>query len=82
MKRIWSSTCLLGLHIFTGEDCTSAFKGKERVMPAKKLQKNPLHQKWFEALGNEWTVADELFEGLEAFTCFMYGYANIRNVNE
>ena len=32
---------LLGLYIFTGEDCTSAFKGKGKVNPLKKLMKFP-----------------------------------------
>ena len=33
-------TTLLGLYVFSGEDCTSAFKGKGKVGPLKKLQKN------------------------------------------
>lgn len=32
---------LLGYYVFSGEDCTSAFKGKGKVAPLKKLQKNP-----------------------------------------
>ena len=32
---------LLGLYPYTGEDCTSAYKGKGKVCPLKKLQKNP-----------------------------------------
>lgn len=32
-------TALLGLYVFTGEDVTSAFKGKGKVGPLKKLQK-------------------------------------------
>lgn len=32
---------LLGYYVFTGEDCTSAFKGKGKIAPLKKLQKNP-----------------------------------------
>lgn len=32
---------LLGFYVFSGEDCTSAFKGKGKVTPLKKLQKNP-----------------------------------------
>ena len=31
---------LLGYYVFSGEDCTSAFKGKGKVAPLKKLQKN------------------------------------------
>ena len=32
---------LLGFYVFSGEDCTSAFKGKGKVTPLKKLQKHP-----------------------------------------
>ena len=32
---------LLGLYVWTGEDATSAFKGKGKVGPMKKLEKNP-----------------------------------------
>ena len=38
---------LLGFYVFTGEDCTSAFKGKGKVGPLKKLQKNPRFLKTF-----------------------------------
>lgn len=38
---------LLGFYVFTGEDCTSAFKGKGKVAPLKKLQKNPKFQRAF-----------------------------------
>ena len=36
----WCTT-LLAFHVFTGEDCTSAFKGKGKVAPLKKLTKSP-----------------------------------------
>ncbi len=42
----WCST-LLGFYVFSGEDCTSAFKGKGKVGPLKKLQKNPRFHKAF-----------------------------------
>ena len=40
-------TTLLGLYIFTGEDVTSAFKGKGKVRPLKKLQSSPKYQPFF-----------------------------------
>lgn len=44
LGKEWSKT-LLGFYVFTGEDCTSAFKGKGKVTPLKKLLKTPkLHQ--------------------------------------
>lgn len=38
---------LLGYYVFSGEDCTSSFKGKGKVGPLKKLQKNPKYQAAF-----------------------------------
>jgi hypothetical protein len=38
---------LLGFYVFSGEDCTSAFKGKGKVGPLKKLEKNPRFHKAF-----------------------------------
>ena len=38
---------LLGFYVFTGEDCTSAFKGKGKVAPLKKLQENPMFHNAF-----------------------------------
>lgn len=40
MGKDWCSV-LLSLYVFTGEDCTSAFKGKGKVTPLKKLMKTP-----------------------------------------
>jgi hypothetical protein len=38
---------LLGYYVFSGEDCTSAFKGKGKVTPLKKLQKYPRFHRAF-----------------------------------
>ena len=40
-------TTLLGWYVFTGKDVTSAFKGKGKVRPLKKLQKNPRYHDTF-----------------------------------
>ena len=40
-------TTLMGLYVFTGEDATSAFKGKGKVVPLKKLQSHPKYHKAF-----------------------------------
>ena len=40
-------TTMLGLYVFTGEDVTSAFKGKGKVGPLKKLQKHPRYHAAF-----------------------------------
>ena len=44
---------LLGYYVFSGEDCTSAFKGKGKVRPLKKLEKNPKFHKAFQQLGED-----------------------------
>ena len=62
---------LLGLYVFTGEDCTSAFKGKGKIMPLKKLEKNPRFQKAFRELGDSWDVQPQLLRQLEHFVCMM-----------
>ena len=35
-------TALLGIYVFPGKDATSAFKGKDKIDPLKKLNANPL----------------------------------------
>ena len=42
----WCNT-LLWYYVFTGEDCTSAFKVKSKVTSPKKLMKSPRHHKTF-----------------------------------
>ena len=46
LGKNWCST-LLGFYVYSGEDCTSAFKGKGKVAPLKKLQKNPKYHEAF-----------------------------------
>lgn len=38
---------LLGYYVFSGEDCTSAFKGKGKIQALKKLEKNPKYHQAF-----------------------------------
>jgi len=38
---------LLGFYVFSGEDCTSAFKENGKVRPLKKTRKNPRFQMAF-----------------------------------
>ena len=42
---------LLGFHVFTGEDCTSAFKGKGKVGPLKSLRRTRDSTRCSENLG-------------------------------
>ncbi|KAK7103627.1 hypothetical protein V1264_018493 [Littorina saxatilis] len=72
---------LLGYYVWSGEDCTSAFKGKGKVGPLKKLQKNPKFQEAFARLGDEWSIHHEVDESLELFACVMYGHSRELSVN-
>ena len=38
---------LLGLYVFTGEDATSAFRGKGKIIPLKRLQCSQKYQETF-----------------------------------
>ena len=46
LGKQWCST-LLGFYVFTGEDCTSTFKGKGKIAPLKKLIKSPMFHNAF-----------------------------------
>ncbi|KAJ8333550.1 hypothetical protein SKAU_G00415580 [Synaphobranchus kaupii] len=72
---------LLGYYVFSGEDCTSSFKGKGKVSPLKKLQKNPKYQAAFRELVVEWCLSDSCKEVLESFTCLMYGHGRESKVD-
>lgn len=72
---------LLGFYVFTGEDCTSAFKGKGKIGPLKKLEKNPRFHVIFKQLGDDWNVKPEVLRQLEQFTCLMYQQSRESSVN-
>lgn len=40
-------TAVLGQNVFTGEDVTSAFKGKRKNGPLKKIERQPKYQETF-----------------------------------
>ena len=72
---------LLGFYVFSGEDCTSAFKGKGKVGPLKKLEKNPRFHKAFRQLGDDWNVKPEVMRQLEQFICLLYGQSRESSVD-
>ncbi|XP_070198727.1 uncharacterized protein [Littorina saxatilis] len=72
---------LLGFYVYSGEDCTSAFKGKGKVGPLKKLEKNPKFHTAFRQLGDDWDVKLRVVKQLEEFTCLMYNYSREKSVD-
>ncbi|KAG1653091.1 hypothetical protein GQR58_025810 [Nymphon striatum] len=75
-------TALLALHAFTRCDTTSAFKGIGKVKPIKILEKNSEFEEVFCKVGQCWDVTEDIFKGLEEFTCSMYGSMRIKDVDE
>ena len=76
-------TALLGLHGFTGCDTVSAFRGKGKLTPMKKLLKTTKLHPILGKLGNSWGVSEELLEEMEIFTCSLYGGTpNVTKVND
>ena len=75
-------TALLALHAFTRCDTTSAFKGIGKVKPIKIVEKNSKFEDVFCKLGQRWNVTDDVFKGLEEFTCSMYGSKRMKDVDE
>ena len=74
-------TALMALHAFTHCDTTSSFKGIGKIKPIKVLQKLPKYQPILADLGREWQVTEELFDGLEEFTCAIYGRPKFKSVD-
>ncbi|KAM3608646.1 uncharacterized protein V6R79_002193 [Siganus canaliculatus] len=71
----------LGCYVFSGEDRTRTFKGKGKVTPLKRLQKNPRFQKVFSQLGTSWPVTDLLQQEQKFFTCIMYGHGQLKSID-
>ena len=67
------------MYVFTGEDCTSAFKGKGKV--GRPTPEMPKFHSTFSQLGSIWKVSDESTAKLEAYTCAMYGYPRETEIN-
>ena len=64
-------TSLLGLHVFTGEDVTSAFKGKGKIVPLRKLQCYPKYQDAIRSVVT-YSIYKWNFVFLIIFCLFMY----------
>ena len=66
---------------FTHCDSTSAFNGIEKVKPIKLPQKHPRFRNVLAKLGEVWGVSDDVIAGVEAFTCVIYGWSRVTNID-
>ena len=73
---------LLGLHVFTGCDSVSAFKGKGKVKGLKIMLESAEFCSVFEELGMFWTLPSASCKILEQFVCVLYGQKDCTEVNE
>ncbi|MCH2406132.1 MAG: hypothetical protein MK200_08070 [Nitrosopumilus sp.] len=64
---------LVGLHCFTGCDTVSAFSGKGKAKPLNLMKNHLEYILLFQALGQSWTISEDLVKGLEKFVCHLYG---------
>ncbi|XP_028407266.1 uncharacterized protein LOC114529889 [Dendronephthya gigantea] len=73
---------LIGFHLFTGSDSTSAFfgKGKARTWQAARADEEYLDG--FSSLGEELDVSEEVCAILEKYVCNLYGQPDVSSVNE
>ena len=59
------------MYVFSGEDCTSAFKAKGEGGALKNMEKNPTIHKAF--IKRSWSLKYHVLKQLEEFTCLLYG---------
>lgn len=75
-------TAVLGLHGFTGNDATSAFRGKGKLLPLTKMFKAPQFVTNLAKLGETWTVTEALNDDCEKFTWALYGGKKAEKVDD
>ncbi|KAH3821632.1 hypothetical protein DPMN_123397 [Dreissena polymorpha] len=75
-------SALLGVHAYCGCDTTSAFKEKGHIKPIKLMEKMPRTVAPIAALEITCTVADEVVDELDIFTCVMYGNSRTDSVDK
>ena len=73
---------MMALHVFTGCDFTSCFKGNGKVKALKILLKSPGFRRLFHELGTSWNKAEDLLQEAEKFVCAMYGKPKVTSVDK
>ena len=64
---------MIGIHIFTGCDTVSCFRGKGKERPFDIIVKVKTFRHHLATLGEEFVFAPKVRKGLERFVCHMYG---------
>ena len=72
---------LIGLHVFTGCDTTSAFYGRGKKKALDIASKNPEFLDAFCALGSSFSLSQSTVALLESFVCKLYGQTSA-DINE
>ena len=72
---------LPGLHDFTGCDTVSAFSGKGKVKALKIMLTDAKFVEFFESIGGDWTMSDEIYSCAEEFLCHLYCFNDEVDVN-
>ena len=75
------SSSLLSLHVFTGCDTISCFKGKGKIKSSGLMKETEESVQTFKVLGCNWHLTKDLFQQLEKFLCCVFGHRNVSSVN-
>ena len=83
-SHLGQSICssLIGLHIFTGYDSTSAFYGKGKKKHFDLACKHEAFLSAFKDLGTSLDRRESTIKALEKFVCHMYGQYKANDVND
>lgn len=73
------SKALVGLHVFSGCDSVSSFRGKGKKTMLNKLIS---HESTFCQLGSAWSLEPELCSQIEGFVCTVYGQLSSSDINK
>ena len=75
---------LIGFHSFTGNDYVSSFFRKGKATCFNVMKENSEFLEAFAALGECWSLSEDVANQLESFVCKLYGYreSNINNVRK
>ena len=66
--------CFIGFHAFTGNDYISSFFRKGKTACWKIVEKNSKFVEVFASLGCSWNLQDNVFNSLEEYVCYLYGF--------